>query len=346
MNRFGTRALAVLMCVGLCAPAARTAAAEETVWPRRLVMSIPMAGNVVALIQQSLARTIEKHTPIQRVIVQPIGGPASWLPKMEAGQVDMAGNNGPDTVEIVLGKGTGEQVGAKPWLRTLIPGNRNMFGLITIPGKGIETWTDLKGKVAFVRQPGNPIFERMGQCLLEAAGLSLTDLKGDPTLINFREAAADIVEGRVDAALSTASGPFMMELAQAAGENLVIAPTEEEARRVIELLPPGYYLEDLPAGSPHFNNTHEVKDAIMYRNGIFVSADMDADVAYAIIKAVDENRSEWESVSSIAPDWGTPYDYAPPYHEGVVRYYKEKGWWTGPMVEHHEELLRAVGAEK
>lgn len=343
MNRFGRHALLAVLGIVLCAPAARAA---ETVWPKRMVMSIPMAGNVVALIQQSLAKTIEKHTPIERIIVQPIGGPASWLPKMEKGQVDMAGNNGPDTVEIILGKGTGEQVGQKKYLRTLITGNRNMFGLITIPGKGIEKWTDLKGKVAFVRQPGNPIFERMGKCLLEAAGLSLADLKGDPTLINFHEAAADINEGRVDAALSTASGPFMMELAQSAGENLVIRPTAEEAKRIIELLPLGYYLEDLPANAPHFNNSHEVKDAVMYRNGIFVSADMDPEVAYAIIKAIDENRPEWEGVSPIAPDWGTPYDYAPPYHEGVVRYYKEKGWWKGKMVENHEMLLKAIGAEK
>lgn len=36
----------------------------------------------------------------------------------------------------------------------------------------------------------------------------------------------------------------------------------------------------------------------------------------------------------------------PPYHEGVVRYYREKGLWTGNVVTQHENLLKAIGAEK
>ena len=105
-------------------------------------------------------------------------------------------------------------------------------------------------------------------------------------------------------------------------------------------------LSPLPAKAPYFNNSHAIERAIMYRNAIYARADMDPEVAYAIIKAVDENRAEWENISPIAPDWGTIYEYAPPYHEGVVRYYREKGIWQGAAVEQHEKLLRAVNAEK
>ena len=107
-------------------------------------------------------------------------------------------------------------------------------------------------------------------------------------------------------------------------------------------LPVGFYLSPLPAQAPYFNNSHAIERAIMYRNAIYARADMDPEVAYAIIKAVDENRAEWENISPIAPDWGTIYEYAPPYHEGVVRYYREKGIWQGAAEEHRPFRRRAA----
>ena len=201
---------ALLVCAALSLPA--PSSADEVKWPRRLVISVPASGNVVHMIVTALGKTIEEHTPVERVIVQPIGGPASWLPRMEKGQVDLAVHAGPDTVELLQGLGVWkEKTGAKPFLRTVIAGNRNLYGVITVPGKGIEKWPDLKGKVAFFRQPGNPLFDRVGTAILESAGLSEADLKASLTMINFREASTDIIEGRVDAALSTGSGPFIQD---------------------------------------------------------------------------------------------------------------------------------------
>ena len=138
----------------------------------------------------------------------------------------------------------------------------------------------------------------------------------------------------------------MMELAQSAGKNVYVEPSEKEAAYLMEHLPLGFYISSLPAGAPYYNNSDAISRAIMYRNALYARADMDPEVAYAIIKAVDENRAEWENISPIAPDWGTIYEYAPPYHEGVVRYYREKGIWQGAAEEQHEKLLRAVNAEK
>ena len=237
---------ALLACAALSLPA--PSSADEVKWPRRLVISVPTSGNVVHMIVSAMGKVIEDNTPIERVIVQPIGGPASWLPKMEKGQVDLAVHAGPDTVELLQGLGVWkEKTGAKPFLRTVIAGNRNLYGVITVPGKGIEKWPDLKGKVAFFRQPGNPLFDRVGTAILESAGLSEADLKASLTMINFREASTDIIEGRVDAALSTGSGPFMMELEQAAGTNLYVQPSEEEGRILMTKLPVGFYLSPLPA---------------------------------------------------------------------------------------------------
>ena len=335
---------ALLACAALSLPA--PSSADEVKWPRRLVISVPTSGNVVHMIVSAMGKVIEDNTPIERVIVQPIGGPASWLPRMEKGQVDMAVHSAPDTIELIQGLGDGEKLGAKPFLRTLVTGSRNLYGVFTVPARKISSYSDLRNKVVVLRNPGNPMWERLSLIVLGSAGLARDDLKGALTMINYREVSTDILEGRTDALINPASGPFMMELEQAAGTNLYVQPSEEEGRILMTKLPVGFYLSPLPAKAPYFNNSHAIERAIMYRNAIYARADMDPEVAYAIIKAVDENRAEWENISPIAPDWGTIYEYAPPYHEGVVRYYREKGIWQGAAVEQHEKLLRAVNAEK
>ncbi|WP_295637453.1 TAXI family TRAP transporter solute-binding subunit [uncultured Mailhella sp.] len=343
------RTFSIMLC-SLAAAAlsfAPACALADTAWPKKLVISVPASGNVMHMAVTAMAKTIEKHTPVERVIVQPIGGPASWLPKMEKGQVDLAMHAGPDTVELLQGLGVWKtETGAKPFLRTVIPGARALYGCITLPDKGITKYSDLKGRVVTMRQPGNPLFDRVGLTLLASAGLKESDLKAALTMINFREMTSDIVEGRVDAALSTGSGPFMMELETSGGANVYVEPSEQEAAYLMEHLPTGFFIGSLPAHAPYFNNTSAIGRAILYRNGIYARADMDPEVAYGIIKAVDENRSEWENISPIAADFGTIYEYAPPYHEGVVRYYREKGLWTGNVVTQHENLLKAIGAEK
>ena len=68
---------ALLACAALSLPA--PSSADEVKWPRRLVISVPTSGNVVHMIVSAMGKVIEDNTPIERVIVQPIGGPASWL---------------------------------------------------------------------------------------------------------------------------------------------------------------------------------------------------------------------------------------------------------------------------
>ena len=335
---------ALLACAALSLPA--PSSADEVKWPRRLVISVPTSGNVVHMIVSAMGKVIEDNTPIERVIVQPIGGPASWLPRMEKGQVDMAVHSAPDTIELIQGLGDGEKLGAKPFLRTLVTGSRNLYGVFTVPARKISSYSDLRNKVVVLRNPGNPMWERLSLIVLGSAGLARDDLKGALTMINDREVSTDILEGRTDALINPASGPFMMELAQSAGKNVYVEPSEKEAAYLMEHLPLGFYISSLPAGAPYYNNSDAISRAIMYRNAIYARADMDPEVAYAIIKAIDENRDAWRDISPITSDWGEAAELMPPYHEGVVRYYREKGMWTEAMQAHYAKMLAAVKAEK
>jgi len=66
---------------------------------------------------------------------------------------------------------------------------------------GIETLTDLKGKVVYVAQKANPMFWEMAKQQLASVGMTADDLKAKLTFGVIRDAARDMIEGRVDAML-------------------------------------------------------------------------------------------------------------------------------------------------
>ena len=105
------------------------AAGEEIAWPKRLIVSAPSSGTPASMIMASIARVIEKNTPIQRVIVQPIGGINNFAPMMEKGEVDIAIHSGAD----VLAHMAGLEENRMSFMRTLLPTSVQAFVVLTTP---------------------------------------------------------------------------------------------------------------------------------------------------------------------------------------------------------------------
>ena len=113
------RTFSIMLC-SLAAAAlsfAPACALADTAWPKKLVISVPASGNVMHMAVTAMAKTIEKHTPVERVIVQPIGGINNFAPMMEKGEVDMAIHSGADVMSHMAGL----EEGRMEFMRTLIP---------------------------------------------------------------------------------------------------------------------------------------------------------------------------------------------------------------------------------
>ena len=326
----------------LCLAPAASARAAETVWPQKLVLSVATSGTALHSIATALAKTIERHTPVSRVIVQPVGGPLVWAPMMKKGELDMAVHSGPDTLEVMRGTGAYQEQGPMPFIRTLVPGTEYSLLFYTVPNAKVARLEDLKGKRVYTALPGNPMFKPVMEAMLGAAGLSEADLKASMTMTSQREATTDLIEGRVDAALFPAVPASVMEVNQAAGECLFLTPSDSQREDSLKRLPYGFFMRTIPADSAELRNKSEIRNAPSFRNVLYARADMDPEVAYAIVKAINDNRSEWENVSPLAKAWGSIYDAAPPYHEGSMRYYKEKGQWNDKVEASHKANIEAV----
>jgi len=315
--------------------------AAGTDWPKNVNVITPAPGASVHMIAVGVGKAVQKHTPIENWIVQPLGGPKLWLPMMSQGKADFANHNAADIANAFLGRGLYAKLGPQR-VRTIIAGHEYMFMFWTTPEKGINSIADLKGKVAYIKFKANPMFTQMAENQLGSAGLTFSDLKAVMAFSSIKEAIRDLIEGRVDAVLYPVVPGAVMQVNEAKGECKFINLTRQQAEYVAERME-GYYIQDIAANDPRFRNKSAVPNAINYQSAMFTPENMNADVIYGVTKAILENSAEFADSHPSAKYWSLnhrPICLAVPYHDGAIRYYKEKGLWTPEAQAFQEKMLK------
>ena len=72
------------------------------------------------------------------------------------------------------------------------------------------------------------------------------------------------------------------------------------------------------------------------------NADLDADTVYALVKSMSENLDDYRTGAKGADGWAVEnqrLQWAIPFHEGAVRYWKEIGVWTEADQAHNDRLI-------
>jgi len=310
-------------------------------WPKDVRVISPAPGATVHMIAVGVGKAVQKHTPIENWIVQPLGGPKLWLPMMKGGKCDFAMHSAPDILNAFLGRGLYSELGPMP-VRQMIAGHEYMFMFWTTPDKGINSLSDLKGKVAYIHQKANPMFTEMANNQLAAAGMSVKDLKAGLAFASIKEASAGLIEGRVHAILYPVVPGAVMQINEAKGECKFVTLSAKEAKYVADHME-GYYVADVPANDPRFRNKSAVPNAINYQSAMFTSMSMSPDVVYGVTKAILDNSDEFADTHPSAKYWSAksrPVCLAVPYHDGSICYYKEKGLWTDEAQAYQEKLLK------
>ena len=310
-------------------------------WPKDVNIITPAPGASVHMIAVGVGKAVQKHTPIENWIVQPLGGPKLWLPMMAQGKCDFANHNAADILNAFLGRGLYSKLGPQR-VRTVIGGHEYMFMFWTTPGKGINSIADLKGKVAYIKFKANPMFTAMSQNQLASAGLTYKDLKAVLAFSSIKEAIRGLIEGRVDSILYPVVPGAVMQINEAKGECKFINLTKKQAEYVAERME-GYYIQDIAANDPRFRNKSAVPNAICYQSAMFTSVDKNPEIVYGVTKAILENSHEFADSHPSAKYWSLkarPVSPAVPYHDGSIRYYKEKGLWSAEMQAYQEKMLK------
>ncbi len=203
--------------------------------------------------------------------------------------------------------------------------------LITAADAGIKTIADAKGKrIAFVA--GNPSVNVKCEAILAFGNLTLDDVEVI-TFPTYAAAMSSMTRNESDATCTTPTTSQLYELAESP-RGIFYPPLEADNKegwdKLLEVLPiMGPSDEDIAAGLPE----GEIAKMAAYRYPVITTTpDKSADEVYAFIKALDETYDLYKDGTATMKRWALDQSGKPPidvpFHEGAIRYLKEKGIWT------------------
>lgn len=228
-----------------------------------------------------------------------------------------------------------------------IAGRPSSIGVFTAADAGIETMADLKGE-RFAYVAGNPSINVKCDAFLAFAGITRDDL--DAVMFpTYASAMSSLARGEADASCTTTTPSHVYELAESPRgiRWLDMEPNDKAGWAKVSEVAPFFapFEETLGAGISKEDPVH----IMAYRYPVMaVRADMDADAVYNMLKAVDETYPMYKDATAVMTRWDINKAGVPaidvPFHEGAVRYLKEKGIWTAEHQAWNEARTERLNA--
>lgn len=265
-----------------------------------------------------------------RVRIQPSGSGIGRLQPLLQGRADYAFLA---TEAFFLGEGAFDFATPEwgPVQLRAVAGRPAGITLITAGDAGIKTVEDARGKrLAFVA--GNPSVNVKCEAILAFGGLTLDDVEVImfPT---YSAAMASMTRNESDATCTTPTTSQLYELAESP-RGIFYPPLDpdnaagwESLLKVLPIMNPSD--EDVAAGLAE----GEIAKMAAYRYPVITTTeDKSADEVYAFIKALDESYDLYKDGTATMTRWALDQSGKPamdvPFHEGAIRYLREKGIWT------------------
>ncbi|QJQ98997.1 TAXI family TRAP transporter solute-binding subunit [Halomonas sp. PGE1] len=226
----------------------------------------------------------------------------------------------------------------------LITTSTASFGLsLAVAGDlGVETPADLRGKrIAYIR--GDDALNKGTEAYLAFGGLTWDDVER-VDYPGYGRSFDGIIAGNVDASFTTTVTPPAQQLASSPrGISWpVLDPNDAEGWERMAAVAPYFQPHRITSGAGGVSADNPV-DSASYPYPIVVgNADLDDDVAYGLIRALQDNYDDYKDNAPGAVGYALEYQdlqWVIPFHDAVVDYYEEIGVWTDEMKAHQEQLV-------
>ncbi len=327
--------LSMAAAVTVCALNIGVAAAKV---PAVITWAVPPEGASGYLMVTGFSGTVTKHTPVRKIVLQNFAGVAGWPTRMQRGELNFAIHCGFKTMsDAWQGKGIFEKIGRMKNIRNVATGYGLAYGYHFSDAK-IKSVGDMKGKSLFLQVRHHDQVTAATVMLADFGLIYDKDVKIIPVR-SPREAIQGILTGRGDG-MAYGAVPGLAQVKQAkSGFHTVSIPMKTLNK--ISAAEPVWGATTLKAGS---NPLKPAKDVSTLELGCGISAGTatSADTVYQVIKAVYDHHDDWKSVHPIAKRWSIKkavQTTVQPFHDGAIRYYKEKGVWTAALEAKQKALL-------
>ena len=308
--------------------------------PRTVSIATHPKGSLMNLIGGGFAKIITGHLSTQ-ASDRPFTGYTTWLPLLNAGEVDMGIVTSPESYVAYMGEGPYKK--ALKNIRVLSSGSGVALSYIVRADSGIKKMSELKGKRVSIDK-ASFVTNTENKTVLRAAGL---DPEKDITPVmvaGVAELVYSVMDGRTDAGWAAVGSGQTKEVAGRVGGVYwlsVCGSKDDAGAKLIKEKVAGARIVQIKAGK-----IRDVEnDALVMETPIYLasSKEFSEDAAYAITKAIWENQKELAQIHPIFKAWKhermAVEDVTIPYHPGAIKFYKEVGAWTPAMDEVQAKLL-------
>lgn len=212
---------------------------------------------------------------------------------------------------------------------------RMMFGnldvgqihVVVLEGSPLTDICGMKGKRVGVGPSGHGSLANLREIFSAGCGFTFEEIT--PVYLPYDQALSALGDGRLEAAVLYVSPPIPAISEFGATRRYRLLPLNEAARDAI-VARYGYYLKTTIPAKAYSGNNRDVP-VVGTSNGVMVGADLPADLVYQITKATFENldrvRSSYPTLANFSLEMA-PKGGLIPYHEGAIRYYRERGVWS------------------
>ena len=310
---------AVLVAAGLAAGAAL---AQPKV---NISIATGPTGGVYYPLGGGLANVLSRYVPGYAANAEATAGSVANIQLMAQKKSDLAFTMADAAWDGYKGKEKFSS-GAVP-IRTLMVAYPNRMHVVTVQGRGILKFADLKGKRVSTGAP-NSATEVMAQRLLEAYGMDWNkDFRRER--LTPEKSVDAIKDGRLDAVFFVAGIPVssFTDLGATPGVKIKLVDHADAVEKMNAKYGPLYVKDTIPAKS--YPGQEQVNDVATVQNLIIAREDMPADVAYNIVKTIFEKKDDLIAVHKEAASFdlkNQKKEASPlPYHPGAAKYFAEKG---------------------
>jgi TRAP transporter TAXI family solute receptor len=282
-------------------------------------------GGVYYPMGGGLAAVLSKYVPGMEATAEVTGGSVDNLKLIGSGK-PYVGFVMSDAAQDAY-KGVDKFKGHKVDVRTLMVLYPNRMHVVTVEGKGINKFGDLKGKRVSTGSPGSAT-EVMAFRMIEAAGLDKDkDMKRER--LSVAESVNALKDGKIDAFFWVGGLPTaaVSDLANTPGNKIKMIDNAE----LVPAMNKKYgnlYVEDVIPKSTYRGMEADNHQATV-QNILVANENMDEKTAYNIVKAIFDHKADIVAVHKEAANFkleNQKKDASPiPWHPGAVKYFAEKG---------------------
>ncbi len=275
-----------LVAIALFAIASSAATAQE-----KLRIGTASLGGAYYPMGQALSSMVNKHAEGYEMVPIVTGGGAENPRLVDSGEVDLGIAPASLSFLAIKGKGPYKEALNIQAMGTL---HSSVLHMVTLPGSGIETLEDLKGKRVAIGPAGGGTLSIMRN-LLKLVDMSIEDIV--PSFLSYADGFSQLADGNVDASFALAGFPTSAVLQTGATKELQFIELSDEMMDKVTSTYPYYSNATVPADA--YNSGKDIT-VVGSANMLIASGDMDEARATDLLKAIYGNLDDLVSENALA----------------------------------------------